>query len=429
MIPFLTTRSSFWTCSGESNPRSTIELASGFFAEGCPVPETVSELFTFSAAVYCLDKVVPRELFQDAWTRHFEVSFPVSQAGWETPHLTTALNFLTGDYWQLSPQWQQPRPFSHHASPVPDVVCLFSGGLDSLIGAIELLESGLVVRLVAHHETGIASSYQHLLCESLQAQYGKERVALSQLFLRPSPPKEDQYRPLPPAGESSTRARSLLFIAGGMTVAAALGEDVPLLIPENGFIGLNVPLSTSRIGSLSTRTTHPHFIAEMQAVFSALSIRNPLVNPYRLLTKGEMLKRIAHLAHARELARKSISCAHPEALRWRKQAPGNCGYCYPCLIRRSSMHTVGWDYSGDYALDALGTSTLLKPGSRSGADLRALLHSLARGESPSDHLRSGPLPPSESRDLSALYIRGRTELRNWLESARTRTLVDWISHQ
>lgn len=30
-----------------------------------------------------------------------------------------------------------------------------------------------------------------------------------------------------------------------------------LLVPENGLIALNVPLDETRVGSFSTRTTHP----------------------------------------------------------------------------------------------------------------------------------------------------------------------------
>ena len=32
-----------------------------------------------------------------------------------------------------------------------------------------------------------------------------------------------------------------------------------IIVPENGYISLNIPLTYSRIGSSSTRTTHPYY--------------------------------------------------------------------------------------------------------------------------------------------------------------------------
>ena len=411
---------------GDGNSRSTVEIGRGFFGAGRPIPATVREFFTLAAATYCLDKVVAREASPDAWMRTLRISFPGSVQGWKSPHLQASLNFLTGDRWSFSPRVQRALHISHNIQTQADVVCLFSGGLDSLVGAIQLLEEGHVVRLVAHHETGLAPRRQRSLAGALSEHYGADKVSLSQIFLRPSPPRNGQYAPLPSSAETSTRARSLLFIAAGLTAAAAIGPDVPLVIPENGFIGLNVPLSASRLGSLSTRTTHPYFMAELQSTLKELSIQNPLVNPYRLKTKGDMLKQIGALGYVRDLALLSVSCAHPEAARWRKRSLGNCGYCYPCLIRRASMHRVGWDSLQDYAWDAMSDEALLDGTSQSGADLRALLHSLARGEGPSDHLRNGPVPAVDAAVTHELYLRGRHELREWIRDVGTVKLANWV---
>jgi hypothetical protein len=66
------------------------------------------------------------------------------------------------------------------------------------------------------------------------------------------------------------RSRSLLFFALGTAVAAALGEAVPLRVPENGLVSLNVPLTGTRLSSLSTRTTHPYFMERLAACVAAL---------------------------------------------------------------------------------------------------------------------------------------------------------------
>ena len=44
-----------------------------------------------------------------------------------------------------------------------------------------------------------------------------------------------------------------------------------IYVPENGFISINTPLTRRRIGSLSTRTTHPYFINSLQLIFNKLN--------------------------------------------------------------------------------------------------------------------------------------------------------------
>ena len=43
--------------------------------------------------------------------------------------------------------------------------------------------------------------------------------------------------------------------------ATGLAPPFSLAVPENGLIALNVPLDPLRLGALSTRTTHPFYIA------------------------------------------------------------------------------------------------------------------------------------------------------------------------
>ncbi len=88
------------------------------------------------------------------------------------------------------------------------------------------------------------------------------------------------------------------------------------------------------MGSLSTRTTHPHFVSSLQSIFDAVGLEVRLHNPYSFTTKGEMLAACAWpgIAH---LAASSYSCGKGKRLN--KQ----CGRCVPCLIRRASFHHAG----------------------------------------------------------------------------------------
>src|SRR5690606_4084156 len=102
----------------------------------------------------------------------------------------------------------------------------------------------------------------------------------------------------PHKSERSQRARSLIFLAYGVLLATSLkryemGKSVPLYICENGFISINPPLALDRLGSLSTRTTHPVFLSLIQKLLDEAGLKVKLHNPYQFLTKGEMLVQCA----------------------------------------------------------------------------------------------------------------------------------------
>lgn len=136
------------------------------------------------------------------------------------------------------------------------------------------------------------------------------------------------------------RTRSLLFIALGVIVGAALssregGRVVDLYIPENGLIAINPPLTLRRLGALSTRTTHPHFLEQVQSVLHGLAVPVRLENPYRLVTKGQMMKACKDPVTLLNVASETVSCG-----KW-KRLRQQCGRCVPCLIRRSAFHAAG----------------------------------------------------------------------------------------
>ena len=399
-----------------------------FLAGLSPSPLAL-DLLRLGGAVFCVDKVAHRDEAPDSWTRELQLTLPVSDPGrWRAlaPLLRETLGFLSGDHWSVSftqpRETQQPNPPGQAGG---GVVSLFSGGLDSLAGAIELLDSGQEVLLVGHHDSSLTDHKQTELFARLAAAYPAGRVSQRRLFLRQAPADQRQARPLP-AGppEITTRTRSLLFLAAGIAVADALGSGTPLYMPENGFIGVNVPLTAARVGSLSTRTTHPLFMARMSRLLSDLGLAHPLENQFRLATKGEALARSPRSDLLGTLAPLSVSCSHPEAARWHSGMMGNCGYCYPCLIRRASLHRIGLDDVNGYDRDALTDDELLtRTDLQSGLDLRALLALLGRPARVTDVMRNGRIPDGETRAFFEVYRRGREELHAWLTdggSARIR---------
>lgn len=418
---------------GPGDARATIQTgAEGaeFFAAWRPTPAAL-DLLVFGAGIYCADKLSRRREAADAWTRDLRMTAPVRHVqGWSSADWPGTLRFLTGDRWAASPMASAVDPLAGmrrvpaQTAPVADdidAVCLFSGGLDSLTGAIDLLEDGKKICLVSHHEGGQASTAQQLLANALGRHYGPNRIELRRVFLRPAPANGSQERPLPRAAETTTRGRSMLFLTAALAVASAHGPTVPVVIPENGFIGVNVPLTRARAGTLSTRTTHPHFMSLFERASATVGVPNPILNPYRLMTKGEMLADSRNPSLLWKLSPSSVSCAHPETARYQQRPQGNCGYCFPCLIRRASLAHVGRD-TETYAWDALGDPIMLNRRSRRGADLRAVVNGAFADRPDRDVLLSGPLPDGERDAFLGVWRRGTAELRSWLVGSASGSL-------
>jgi hypothetical protein len=119
------------------------------------------DVLILAAHVHAADTRVSRDSeSQDGWTRELRLIVPVSDPDrWAAaaPIFVRMLNFLTGDRWSLGFR-ARPRRFTQLAPTAPsrligppfNDLALFSGGLDSLIGAIDALEAGRTPLLISH---------------------------------------------------------------------------------------------------------------------------------------------------------------------------------------------------------------------------------------------------------------------------------------
>lgn len=310
------------------------------------------DLLVLAAHVHAADTRISRaEQSQDSWTREMRLVVPVSDpARWDAagPTLKKALDFLTGDRWTIGFR-ARPARFAAIAQAAPptliappfDSLSLFSGGLDSLIGAIDLLESGATPLLVSHFGEGATSDAQGKLFTGLKMRYNRssfERLRVGMTF--------DDGLVEGVGSENSTRGRSFLFFALGVFAGTGLGRHFTLRVPENGLIALNVPLDPLRLGSNSTRTTHPYYMARWNDLLAALGIDGEVRNPYWDKTKGEMAATCREPALLKKLAPDSLSCSSPTKGRWQGLGIEHCGYCLPCLIRRASL-MAAWGAGND----------------------------------------------------------------------------------
>lgn len=282
---------------------------------------------TFAMAVGASDLAVQRAGSADGWTRVIELTValqnPVPFIA-QKQNIEEMLRFLTGDFWNLTfldggrvrPQSTAPARFD------ADCVCLLSGGMDSLVGAIDLTAWGKKPLFVSQLVKGNQED-QHHFAHILG---GADRHLLWNINVR-----ESQVQPI--EHELSTRARSIIFYGFAAMAASALPDIDPLYVyvPENGFISLNIPLNPGRMGSLSTKTTHPVFLKHLQTLWDGLGMGVKFHTPYKHMTKGEVLIGCRDQRKMDQLMPRTTSCGKYGRLNMQ------CGRCLPCLVRKAAF--------------------------------------------------------------------------------------------
>ena len=289
------------------------------------------DLLSLALSVICADTAEQRGESPDGWTRQIVLKVAVSDPDFWNAHrelIEYQLKFLTTDIWQLEfvGLGLHPKPPKDSMSLDEDCVVLLSGGLDSFIGAIDLVTDSMKPYAVSQVSAGDKQSQTYFA--------SKIGGGLSHLQLNHNVKYSGE-------NDRSQRARSLIFLSYGVLVASSLnrykdGDNIDLYMCENGLISINPPLTAARLGSLSTRTTHPVYVGLFQKLLDAAGLRITVRNPYQFKTKGEMLRESLDQSFLETHAGKTTSCGRYARNGWQ-----HCGRCLPCLIRRAAFHAWG----------------------------------------------------------------------------------------
>lgn len=303
------------------------------------------DLLSLALAVISADLAGHRRASPDGWTREFDLTVSVIDAPFWNDNAAIVermLAFLTTDRWTLHfvEGGILPSPASKPIFPNEDCIVLLSGGLDSYVGAIDLVARGLKPIAVSQTVRGDAKQQRDF---SAAIGGGLRHIQISHAAKMPN-----QESP------ASQRGRSIIFLAYGVFMATTLaryhaGEEVTLYVCENGFISINPPLTGARLGSLSTRTTHPVVLGLLQQILDAAGLKVKIVNPYRFMTKGEMLRECRNQNLLKAHAYQTTSCGRYKTFKLR-----HCGRCIPCLVRRAAFHAWnGEDLTPPYVFENL----------------------------------------------------------------------------
>ena len=304
------------------------------------------DLLSIALSVIAADYAGHRRKSHDGWTRVFELTVAVNDKDFwnqQSALLSKQLGFLTTDRWSITfveggflPVHKKRVKIQY---PNNDSIALLSGGLDSFIGIIDLVKQGLRPFAVSQKVNDDSRKQRDIV------NLFSPQIPLIQLNHNINVPDSES----PP----SQRARSIIFLAYGVLMASCLerhkqGQPVILYMCENGYISLNPPLTNIRIGSLSTRTTHPIFLNFFQQLLDNTGLKITIENPYQDKTKGEMLKECLNQDVLKSYASRTTSCG-----RYRVHKHQHCGRCVPCLVRRAAFKKWGVKDDTKYKYDDL----------------------------------------------------------------------------
>lgn len=290
------------------------------------------------------------------WYRRFDFDIPVRCPEiWQRDEVSAALReaveTLTEDSvsFRFTPAAPEPVPEPYldldpaGATFEADEVVLFSGGLDSFAGALELLATtSSRVILVTHRSAQKAITRQVKLGEYL-AERSPGRVLHVHVLAR---------RAGHTARDSTQRSRTLLYSALGQAVAHALGAGRVSFF-ENGIVSHNLPLSPQIVGTMATRTTHPLALRNINRLMQlVLPGAVPIENRFQWLTKSEVVSRIDKYGASGQI-RQAVSCT---SIREQDGLRTHCGQCTQCFDRRFAILHAGLgehDPDETYATDVL----------------------------------------------------------------------------
>jgi hypothetical protein len=262
------------------------------------------------------------------------------------------LQWLTGDSWHVTfkpisgPGFEgEGQQFLFSTPPErPARVALFSGGLDSLAGAVNEMVSRpsdyFVLAAVSTNNRMIGA--QRNVIAKLRQRSDRVQAVLVPLGLRHAPRHQ----------EISQRSRGLVFLTVGYCTAVGADHD-ELQVYENGIGALNLSLTPAQIGTHNTRSVHPRTLDLASALFSLVGDRDFKVNnPSLLSTKGQLVGAMAE--PFLDLILDTFSCDTAYASRI---GSVRCGRCTSCLLRRQSLWSAGLqniDLTESYKYDGFG---------------------------------------------------------------------------
>lgn len=393
------------------------------------------DFLIFAMSVYNADRAVNRAKYSDdGWKRTIHLCVPVlnvTEMNHGKAHFKSAIDFLTGDDWDF--EFIKTQPYNYFPSDSNqynlsnyEKVSLFSGGLDSLIGFIDEcsnLSIGKKILLVSHIELGKEGGDQYRILKKCKEnnlfknQYDRAFISAGLKTIRGNKLET----------EATFRARSILFFAAGIYFANAISQDMPLIVPENGTISLNIPLDKGRRSACSTRTTHPVFLKRIHNALISIGIKNKLYNPYQLKSKKDMVDICCQNSEKKKtfelLYKESCSCAKRSHKHyWERRNVLHCGVCLPCIYRRVSLSGLNEQCDEPVGLDIFTPKEIQinRTDIKRNRDIRSLLYFLKNRCKKEiieiELIANGITAKEEVNEYTEFVLHSYNQVKDWLKT-------------
>ena len=329
------------------------------------LPDRLLDLLEIASYVFCADRLVPRGSRKSVeyhnWSRTIEFRIRVRDISfWDSIEvkdaLTNALKFITGDreYSFCFQPGHSTVPSSLFDSSEFSIagernisVILFSGGLDSLAGALDRLNnSDDQVCLVSHQSLQPRTiRTQERLVSSLQSSFPDRvfhyRFKCSLKGIR--------------AREETQRSRSFLYTSVAFSMAYAYKIN-QFYVYENGVTSMNFARRGDQAYARASRTTHPKSIELLRRFFSLVANETIHIEvPFLWKTKTDVFNSLKSSGKL-PLLSSAVSCN--KTFQHMEQGT-HCGQCYQCVDRRLAAYaseTEEFDGLGIYAKDFIAQS-------------------------------------------------------------------------
>ena len=372
------------------------------------LPDRCLDLLEIAAYVFAADRLTPRgpkrAVEYQSWSRslHFIVKVRDYEF-WRQPDIGDALRavlcFATGDNdhkFTFQPGHATPptslfdrEDFQMPVTGDPSVM-LFSGGIDSLAGAVQRLEqTGENVCLVSHLSQVGTIKTQRALAAALQRCYpGRVSPYQFKTNLQGVRSKEE-----------TQRSRPFLFGSIAFALATAFGLE-RFYVYENGVTSLNLARREDLINARASRTTHPQTVGLLASLFSLIAERSFTIEaPFLWHTKSDVVAYLKESGRG-DLLTSSVSCSHTYNS---GTSATHCGECFQCLDRRIGVYGAGAESLDNESLYAANIMT------------------------------SG-IPSPEGKTIAVDYLRQAVNFSNWNQEAffnhhldEIQMLVGWVS--
>lgn len=298
----------------------------------------------------------PDDVEYHNWSRKFHFHFYVRDIEfWNQDKikkiLAEGLCFMTGDveyeftFYKAEPDFPEDI-FDNENFEIEGKeelsILLFSGGIDSLAGALEKIKTTKDEICLVSHQSGVPT-----VKTTQKSLFGE----LNRIY--PNRCKHYKFRcglAKKKSRDETQRTRPFLYCSMAFAIATTYNQD-NINVYENGVTSINLPETQDLMNGRASRTTHPKTIGLLEKLFTEISGKEFKINhPFLFKTKTDVIELLKKNDGLR-LLDSSVSCSRTFQ---KPQGKTHCGRCTQCVDRRFAVYAnevERFDENGIYKFD------------------------------------------------------------------------------